>query len=90
MDNPRDEDPAAIAESIVQGIEERNRVQKKITKYQVIMDRKEAVVTALCIAGAKDVVVVSGKGAEKFLTIKDQKIPYNDAETVEEWIHLPR
>jgi UDP-N-acetylmuramoyl-L-alanyl-D-glutamate--2,6-diaminopimelate ligase len=90
MDNPRDEDPALIADSIVQGIKSRNKEEGKETRYQVILDRKEAISTALCIAGPNDVLVVSGKGAEKFLTIKDQKIPYSDAETVEEWIRLAK
>ncbi|MDR1873773.1 MAG: UDP-N-acetylmuramoyl-L-alanyl-D-glutamate--2,6-diaminopimelate ligase [Synergistaceae bacterium] len=84
MDNPRDEDPALIAESIVQGIES----QGGGTRYQVILDRKEAIFTGLSIAGPGDVLLVSGKGPEKFLTIRDRKIPYNDAETVVEWEKL--
>ena len=90
MDNPRDEDPGAIADSIVQGIENKSRESGKEVKYRVILDRKEAIVTALCIAGPEDVLVVSGKGHEKFLTIRDQKIPYSDAGTVEEWIRLAK
>jgi UDP-N-acetylmuramoyl-L-alanyl-D-glutamate--2,6-diaminopimelate ligase len=90
MDNPRDEDPNEIAESIVRGIEEQNGRQKKEAKYRVILDRKEAISTALCISGPGDVLVVSGKGPEKFLTIKGRKIPFNDAETVEEWIRLAK
>lgn len=84
MDNPREEDPAAIAESIVQGIRE----EGSGTRYQVILDRREAIFTALSIAGEGDVLVVSGKGPEKFLTIRDQKIPYSDAGTIEEWEKL--
>jgi UDP-N-acetylmuramoyl-L-alanyl-D-glutamate--2,6-diaminopimelate ligase len=90
MDNPRDEDPDSIADSIVRGIISRNKEAGKETKYRVILDRKEAISTALCIAGPNDVLVISGKGAEKFLTIKDQKIPYSDAATVEEWIQLAK
>jgi UDP-N-acetylmuramoyl-L-alanyl-D-glutamate--2,6-diaminopimelate ligase len=90
MDNPRDEDPSSIAENIVRGIESRNHQRSRETKYQVIIDRKEAIATALCIAGPKDVLVVSGKGPEKFLTIGEQKIPHNDAEAVEEWIKLAK
>jgi UDP-N-acetylmuramoyl-L-alanyl-D-glutamate--2,6-diaminopimelate ligase len=90
MDNPRDEDPALIAESIVQGIESKADKTGKEVKYKVILDRKEAIATALSIAGPEDVLVVSGKGPEKFLTIKDQKIPYSDASAVEEWIQLAK
>jgi UDP-N-acetylmuramoyl-L-alanyl-D-glutamate--2,6-diaminopimelate ligase len=80
MDNPRDEDPASIAESITEGIK-----KQKNARFQVILDRKEAIRTALSIAGPKDVLVISGKGPEKFLILGDQKIPHNDAETVKEW-----
>jgi UDP-N-acetylmuramoyl-L-alanyl-D-glutamate--2,6-diaminopimelate ligase len=90
MDNPRNEDPSLIADSIARGIENRGLERGKKTKYQVVLDRKEAIATALCIAGPKDVLVVSGKGPEKFLTIGEQKIPHNDAEVVEEWIRLAR
>ena len=90
MDNPRDEDPGLIADSIVEGIENKSRELGKEIKYRVILDRKEAIATALCIAGPEDVIVVSGKGPEKFLTIKDQKIPYSDAGAVEEWIRLAK
>jgi UDP-N-acetylmuramoyl-L-alanyl-D-glutamate--2,6-diaminopimelate ligase len=83
MDNPRDEDPAAIAESIVEGIKK----QKK-TGFQVILDRKEAIRTALSVAGPGDVLVISGKGPEKFLLIGKQKIPSCDADIVEEWKRL--
>ncbi|MDR1740561.1 MAG: UDP-N-acetylmuramoyl-L-alanyl-D-glutamate--2,6-diaminopimelate ligase [Synergistaceae bacterium] len=76
-DNPRDEDPAAIAGAIVEGI--------GTAPHKVILNRKEAVFTALDIAGPGDVVVLSGKGPEKFLLVGDKKIPYSDAETVEEW-----
>jgi UDP-N-acetylmuramoyl-L-alanyl-D-glutamate--2,6-diaminopimelate ligase len=54
----------------------------------VILDRKEAIRTALSVAGPEDVLVISGKGPEKFLLIGDQKIPCNDAEIVEEWKRL--
>ncbi|MDR3231773.1 MAG: UDP-N-acetylmuramoyl-L-alanyl-D-glutamate--2,6-diaminopimelate ligase [Synergistaceae bacterium] len=84
MDNPRDEDPLAIAEAIVRGIVERGGG----ARYKVIPDRREAIFTALSIAGPGDVLLVSGKGPEKFLTIRDQKIPYSDAEAIEEWEKL--
>lgn len=84
MDNPRDEDPAEIAAAIVQGIEARG----DHARYQVILDRREAVFTGLSVAGPGDVLVISGKGPEKFLTIRDQKIPYSDAETVDAWEKL--
>jgi UDP-N-acetylmuramoyl-L-alanyl-D-glutamate--2,6-diaminopimelate ligase len=83
MDNPRDEDPASIAASIVEGIKKRRN-----TGFQVILDRKEAIRTALSVAGPGDVLVVSGKGPEKFLIAGNRKIPFSDAEIVEEWKRL--
>ncbi|GHV45811.1 UDP-N-acetylmuramoyl-L-alanyl-D-glutamate--2,6-diaminopimelate ligase [Synergistales bacterium] len=82
MDNPRDEDPRQIALSIAEGIEK----QKTGAHYDVILDRKEAIRAAINIAGSGDAVVVSGKGPEKFLLIKNEKIPYSDAETIKELI----
>ncbi|GHV38308.1 UDP-N-acetylmuramoyl-L-alanyl-D-glutamate--2,6-diaminopimelate ligase 1 [Synergistales bacterium] len=82
MDNPRDEDPKQIALSIAQGIEE----SETKASYEVILDRKEAIGAAMNIAGSGDAVVVSGKGPEKFLLIKNEKIPYSDAETIKELI----
>jgi UDP-N-acetylmuramoyl-L-alanyl-D-glutamate--2,6-diaminopimelate ligase len=79
-DNPRDEDPEAIAEAIVRGIRGTG------TRYRVILNRREAVFAALGLLEPGDVLVLSGKGPEKFLAVKDEKIPYSDAETVEEWI----
>ncbi|MDR3264403.1 MAG: UDP-N-acetylmuramoyl-L-alanyl-D-glutamate--2,6-diaminopimelate ligase [Synergistaceae bacterium] len=84
MDNPRDEDPLSIAGAIVRGIEG----QGGGTRYKVIPDRREAIFTALSIAGPGDVLLVSGKGPEKFLAIRDRKIPYSDAGTLEEWEKL--
>lgn len=80
MDNPRDEDPADIAAGIVQGIRDSGSA-----RHQVVLDRKEAVFTALSVAAPGDVVVISGKGPERFLQIGAEKIPYSDAETVNSW-----
>ena len=80
MDNPRDEDPADIARGIVEGIEEHGGAE-----YQVILDRREAVCQGLGLLGPDDVLVVSGKGPEKYQQIGHVKHPYNDAVTVDEW-----
>lgn len=81
MDNPRDEDPAEIAAEIAQGIKESGRA-----RHQILLDRREAVRTALSVAAPGDVVVVSGKGPERYLQIGERKMPYSDAETVNSWI----
>ena len=81
MDNPRDEDPADIAAGIVQGIEASGRA-----RYQVVLDRQEAVRTALSVVAPGDVVVISGKGPERYLERCGKRTPYSDAETVSAWI----
>ena len=85
MDNPRDEDPAEIAGGIVEGIQASGGA-----RHRVILDRREAVRTALSIAAPGDVVVVSGKGPERYLEMRGARMPYNDAETVDSWIRSSR
>ncbi len=81
MDNPRSEDPARIAEQIMEGV----RASEKTPDARIILDRKEAVRTALDEAGDDDIVVITGKGPERFISIGGRTIPYSDRETVLEW-----
>ncbi len=55
-------------------------------KWQRIVDRKEALKYALGKARAGDVVVVTGKGAEKGMAIGKEIIPWNDKEVIEQLI----
>ena len=82
MDNPRDEDPEQIADQIIDGIVSSD---VKVTPYEVIIDRKKAVHFALDSASSSDVVLVAGKGPERFIIWGNDRIPYNDAETVKNW-----
>ena len=81
MDNPRDEDPGAIAHAIEQGFKAAGG-----TTSQIILDRGEAIRKGLGLLGPGDVLVVTGKGPEKYVQIGDVKHPFSDAETVERWI----
>ena len=76
-DNARDEDPQKIADAIISGI--------KAKPYKTILDRAEAVNYALKELRPNDILVITGKGPERFITIKDQKIPFNDSEAVKKW-----
>lgn len=80
MDNPRSEDPLDIAEAIKKGAAEAGCLDAEI-----IIDRKDAVYTALDRAKAEDVVLVTGKGPERYIIIGEKLIPYNDMETIEDW-----
>ncbi|MBQ9573908.1 MAG: UDP-N-acetylmuramyl-tripeptide synthetase, partial [Synergistaceae bacterium] len=75
-DNARDEDPAEIAKAIENGV---------TVPHRTILDRQEAVNTALEGLRSGDILVITGKGPEKFILIKDKKIPFNDSQTVTAW-----
>ena len=75
-DNARDEDPMKIAEAIASGAS---------IPYRIIVDRPEAVNYGLSNLKKGDIMVITGKGPEKFITIKGRKIPFNDSEAVKAW-----
>ena len=75
-DNARNEDPDDIAKAIAEGAS---------IPHKIIIDRPEAVRFALDSLKSGDILVITGKGPEKFITIKDKKIPFNDAEAVKAW-----
>jgi UDP-N-acetylmuramoyl-L-alanyl-D-glutamate--2,6-diaminopimelate ligase len=74
-DNPRSENPDAIIEDMMQ---ELDPVQQK--KVLVIIDRKQAIKTACRLANANDIVLVAGKGHEKYQEINGEKFPFDDLE----------
>lgn len=71
-DNPRSEPPAGILDEIAQGF--RNRT----TPFRLIVDRREAIETALRLAEPGDVVAIAGKGHEATQTIRERKLPFDD------------
>ncbi len=73
-DNPRSEDPAAIAEAIVQGCASQPRVE---------LDRRRAIRDALASARPGDVIVVAGKGHETYQIVGDRVLHFDDREEVE-------
>jgi len=72
-DNPRTEDPAAIIVDMEAGL---NTAAKR--KYIVILDRKEAIKAAVEFAKPEDIVLVAGKGHEKYQDINGVKHPFDD------------
>jgi UDP-N-acetylmuramoyl-L-alanyl-D-glutamate--2,6-diaminopimelate ligase len=81
MDNPRDEDPLDIALQIEEGILSSDRP----VSYEIIIDREQAVISAMDKAGANDIVLVTGKGPEQWIIWGKEKIAYNDTSTVKNW-----
>jgi len=69
-DNPRGEDPSAIAREIEAGMEAR--------AHEVELDRRRAIARALEAARPGDVVLIAGKGHETTQTIGDRVLPFDD------------
>jgi UDP-N-acetylmuramoyl-L-alanyl-D-glutamate--2,6-diaminopimelate ligase len=82
-DNPRSEDPEQIIRDVEAGL---NTAAKR--KYISITDRREAIRTALNLAGPEDILLVAGKGHEKYQEIKGVKYPFDDKKVLLEFFEL--
>lgn len=82
-DNPRTEDPTEIIKDMESGIKISYR-----KKYLSIADRKEAIKAAITMAGKRDIVLVAGKGHEKYQEINGVKYPFDDKAVVREMFEL--
>jgi UDP-N-acetylmuramoyl-L-alanyl-D-glutamate--2,6-diaminopimelate ligase len=71
-DNPRKEDPEAILRDIETGFRRRN--------YEKILDRREAIARAIALAEPRDIVLIAGKGHEKYQEFADHIVPFDDVE----------
>jgi UDP-N-acetylmuramoyl-L-alanyl-D-glutamate--2,6-diaminopimelate ligase len=65
-DNPRSEDPAEIAREVAHGA------------LEIVLDRREAIETALADANDGDVVVIAGKGADTEMELAGHSVPFDD------------
>jgi UDP-N-acetylmuramoyl-L-alanyl-D-glutamate--2,6-diaminopimelate ligase len=82
-DNPRSEDPMEIIKDMQAGV---NAVTKK--KVISIADRKEAIKTAVNLAGNNDIVLIAGKGHEKYQDIKGVKYDFDDKQVLNEMFEM--
>jgi len=78
-DNPRFEDPTAIANAVSRGV-----VESGNRRWRVELDRTAAIQAAVHAAKVGDVVLVAGKGHEAYQEVAGERRPYSDASTVEE------
>jgi UDP-N-acetylmuramoyl-L-alanyl-D-glutamate--2,6-diaminopimelate ligase len=78
-DNPRSEDPAQIIKDMEVGLQSAAK-----RKYISIVDRKEAIKTAISLARPEDIVLIAGKGHEKYQEIKGVKYDFDDKKVVRE------
>jgi UDP-N-acetylmuramoyl-L-alanyl-D-glutamate--2,6-diaminopimelate ligase len=77
-DNPRSEDPETILNEMLEGVGQ--DLKSKVVK---ITDRRQALKTACMLSKNNDVIVVVGKGHEKYQEIKGVKFEFNDHELLE-------
>ena len=82
-DNPRSEDPDLIIKDMEEGLP----VAYK-RKYISITDRREAIKTAISLAKTQDIILVAGKGHEKYQEIKGVKHHFDDKEVVKEMFEM--
>jgi UDP-N-acetylmuramoyl-L-alanyl-D-glutamate--2,6-diaminopimelate ligase len=71
-DNPRKEDPEGIIRDIETGFKQKN--------YEKVVDRKEAITRAIAMAQPRDIVLIAGKGHEKYQEFGDHIVPFDDVE----------
>jgi UDP-N-acetylmuramoyl-L-alanyl-D-glutamate--2,6-diaminopimelate ligase len=82
-DNPRSEDPAQIIADMEEGLAAAYK-----RKYISIVDRKEAIKTAISLAKPEDIVLIAGKGHEKYQEIKGVRHHFDDKEIVREMFEM--
>jgi UDP-N-acetylmuramoyl-L-alanyl-D-glutamate--2,6-diaminopimelate ligase len=78
-DNPRSEDPNTIIEEMMAGVEGQH-----FKKTLSIVDREQAIKTAVSMAQKGDIILIAGKGHEKYQDIKGVKHHFDDMELVTE------
>jgi UDP-N-acetylmuramoyl-L-alanyl-D-glutamate--2,6-diaminopimelate ligase len=82
-DNPRSETPMDIIEQMEAGVS-----PVDIKKVLVVENRKQAIKTACMMATTKDIILIAGKGHEKYQDIKGVKTPFDDYEIVKNHLDL--
>jgi UDP-N-acetylmuramoyl-L-alanyl-D-glutamate--2,6-diaminopimelate ligase len=82
-DNPRSEVPEQIIRDMEEGVMPSNK-----KKTLSIADRREAIRTACHLAKPGDIILVAGKGHEKYQDIAGVKLPFDDKEILTEFLNL--
>jgi UDP-N-acetylmuramoyl-L-alanyl-D-glutamate--2,6-diaminopimelate ligase len=79
-DNPRSEDPGRIIEEIQRGIPAGSQGSDRTPSVTPVVDRAQAIAKAVAMATTGDVVLIAGKGHEKYQQIGDRVLPFDDGE----------
>jgi len=82
-DNPRSEDPNEILRQMNEGVPVTDK-----RKVLTITDRREAIKTAVTLAKKADIILLAGKGHEKYQEIKGVKHHFDDKEVLKEMFEL--
>ena len=79
MDDPRNEDVNDIINDLVSGTNKDN--------YERIINRKEAIYKALTIAKNNDIILIAGKGDDKYMAIGNKYLPYSDRDIIKSFFN---
>ena len=82
-DNPRNEDPLEILKDMQAGVSPAD-----YKKTVVLADREEAIKTACMMGKSGDIILVAGKGHEKYQEINGVKHPFDDKEVLSRMLNL--
>ncbi|WP_343748412.1 UDP-N-acetylmuramoyl-L-alanyl-D-glutamate--2,6-diaminopimelate ligase [Fluviicola sp.] len=82
-DNPRTEDPAEILKQMEAGVGAHQTM-----KVLSILDRDQAIKTAVSLAQPKDIILIAGKGHEKYQEINGVKHPFDDFDVVKNYFTI--
>lgn len=82
-DNPRTENPDEIIKDMRQGVDGIH-----FKKVLAIVNREEAIRTACTLASNGDVVLIAGKGHEKYQEINGERIPFDDLKILKETFEI--
>ncbi len=80
-DNPRNENPEAIINDMLKGVVNHDKVL-------TLTDREQAIKLAVKLANKKDVILIAGKGHEKYQEIKGIKYHFDDVEIVKKYLSI--
>lgn len=82
-DNPRTENPDDIIKDMRQGVD-----GVHFKKVLAITNREEAIRTACSLANEGDVILIAGKGHEKYQEINGEKLPFDDLKILKETFEI--
>lgn len=85
MDDPYDDDPDDIAGDVLRGARRQLQESERVVDIQYIRDRRDAIRVALTLAQPNDLVLITGKGAEQKMALRNGSyIDWDDRVVVRE------